>query len=70
MAKVKKQEKPIEQRLEEALVLYEKTPYELPSNWCWVEFKNLCKVMNGYAFKSSKYRAALCSKKAFKSWYF
>ena len=55
MAKVKKQEKPIEQRLEEALVLYEKTPYELPSNWCWVEFKNLCKVMNGYAFKSSKY---------------
>lgn len=37
MAKAKKQEKPIEQRLEEALVLYEKTPYELPSNWCWVE---------------------------------
>lgn len=55
MAKVKKQEKSIEQRLEEALVLYEKTPYGLPSNWCWVEFKNLCKVMNGYAFKSSKY---------------
>lgn len=37
MAKAKKQEKPIEQRLEEALVLYEKTPYELPSNWCWVK---------------------------------
>lgn len=55
MAKAKKQEKSIEQRLEEALVLYEKTPYELPKNWCWVEFKNLCKVMNGYAFKSSKY---------------
>ena len=35
MAKVKKQEKSIEQRLEEALVLYEKTPYKLPSNWCW-----------------------------------
>ena len=34
MAKAKKQEKPTEQRLEEALVLYEKTPYELPSNWC------------------------------------
>ena len=55
MAKAKKQDKSIEQRLKEALVLYEKTPYELPSNWCWVEFKNLCKVMNGYAFKSSKY---------------
>lgn len=55
MAKAKKQEKPIEQRLEEALVLYEKTPYNLPSNWCWVKFKNLCRVMNGYAFKSSKY---------------
>lgn len=33
----KKQEMTIEQRLEEALVLYEKTPYKLPSNWCWVK---------------------------------
>ena len=32
-----KQEKTIEQRLEEALVFYEKMPYKLPSNWCWVK---------------------------------
>lgn len=47
MAKAKKQEKPIEQRLEEALVLYEKTPYELPSNWCWTRLGTVCKLDNG-----------------------
>ena len=47
MAKAKKQEKPIEQRLEEALVLYEKTPYELPSNWCWTTIKSVANVVTG-----------------------
>ena len=47
MAKAKKQEKPIEQRLEEALVLYEKTPYELPSSWCWTRLGTVCKLDNG-----------------------
>lgn len=47
MAKAKKQEKSIEQRLEEALVLYEKTPYELPSNWCWTRLINLVKHQSG-----------------------
>ena len=47
MAKAKKQEKTIEQRLEEALVLYEKTPYELPSNWCWTRLGTVCKLDNG-----------------------
>lgn len=47
MAKTKKQEKPIEQRLEETLVLYEKTPYELPSNWCWTRLGTVCKLDNG-----------------------
>ena len=47
MAKAKKQEKSIEQRLEEALVLYEKTPYELPKNWCWVKLEDLTNITAG-----------------------
>lgn len=47
MAKAKKQEKTIEQRLEEALVLYEKTPYELPSNWCWTAFEQIANLYTG-----------------------
>lgn len=47
MAKVKKQEKSIEQRLEEALVFYEKTPYKLPSNWCWTRLGTVCKLDSG-----------------------
>lgn len=47
MAKAKKQEKTIEQRLEEALVLYEKTPYELPSNWCWTTFEQIANLYTG-----------------------
>lgn len=44
---VKKQEKSIEQRLEEVLVLYEKTPYKLPSNWCWVKFTAIIDIKGG-----------------------
>lgn len=47
MAKAKKQEKTIEQRLEEALVLYEKTPYELPSNWRWTTFEQIANLYTG-----------------------
>lgn len=47
MAKAKKQEKSIEQRLEEALVLYEKTPYDLPSNWCWTTFEQIANLYTG-----------------------
>ncbi len=54
MAKAKKQEKPIEQRLEEALVLYEKTPYELPSNWCWVKFKSIADFGMGQTILSKE----------------
>lgn len=43
----KKQEMTIEQRLEEALVLYEKTPYKLPPNWCWTSLGTVCKLDNG-----------------------
>ena len=54
MAKAKKQEKTIEQRLEEALVLYEKTPYELPSNWCWVKFKSIADFGMGQTILSKE----------------
>lgn len=54
MAKAKKQEKSIEQRLEEALVLYEKTPYELPSNWCWVKFKSIADFGMGQTILSKE----------------
>lgn len=55
MAKAKKQKKSIEQRLEEALVLYEKTPYELPKNWCWTRVENCFSMKNGYAFRQSDF---------------
>ena len=54
MAKAKKQEKSIEQRLEEALVLYEKTPYELPLNWCWVKFKSIADFGMGQTILSKE----------------
>ena len=61
MAKVKKQEKPIEQRLEEALVLYEKTPYKLPSNWCWTRLIHLVNHQSG---NSKLIKGKLSSEKA------
>lgn len=66
MAKVKKQEKPIEQRLEEALVLYEKTPYEVPSNWCWTKLPYITQIKTGkrdanHAKEDGQYRFYTCS---------
>ena len=66
MAKAKKQEKPIEQRLEEALVLYEKTPYELPSNWCWTKLPYITQIKTGkrdanHAKEDGQYRFYTCS---------
>lgn len=66
MAKVKKQEKSIEQRLEEALVLYEKTPYELPSNWCWTKLPYITQIKTGkrdanHAKEDGQYRFYTCS---------
>lgn len=43
----KKQEKTMEQLIEDALVLYEKTPYNLPSNWRWVRLINLVNHQSG-----------------------
>ena len=66
MAKAKKQEKSIEQRLEEALVLYEKTPYELPSNWCWTKLPCITQIKTGkrdanHAKEGGQYRFYTCS---------
>lgn len=66
MAKAKKQEKTIEQRLEEALVLYEKTPYELPSSWCWTKLPYITQIKTGkrdanHAKEDGQYRFYTCS---------
>ncbi len=66
MAKAKKQEKPIEQRLEETLVLYEKKPYELPSSWCWTKLPYITQIKTGkrdanHAKEDGQYRFYTCS---------
>lgn len=66
MAKIKKQEQSIEQRLEEAIVLYEKTPYKLPSNWCWTKLPYLAQIRTGkkdanHAKENGQYRFYTCS---------
>lgn len=66
MAKAKKQEKPIEQRLEETLVLYEKTPYKLPSSWCWTKLPYITQIKTGkrdanHAKEDGQYRFYTCS---------
>ncbi len=62
----KKQEMTIEQRLEEALVLYKKTPYNLPSNWCWTKLPYLAQIRTGkrdanHAKENGQYRFYTCS---------
>ena len=44
----------LEEKLEEAIV--KDVPYEVPENWGWIKFGTVCKLSNGYAFKSTKYR--------------
>lgn len=66
MAKAKKQEKSIEQRLEEALVLYEKTPYELPPSWGWTKLPYITQIKTGkrdanHAKEDGQYRFYTCS---------
>jgi type I restriction enzyme S subunit len=55
MAKAKQQNKSIDELMEEALILYEKTPYKVPDNWCWVRLGSVFTMQNGYAFKSNEY---------------
>lgn len=37
------------------IIYNEKGPYTIPSNWCWVKCKDVCKLLGGFAFKSEKY---------------
>lgn len=42
--------------IEDVLVPKDEIPYEVPENWLWTYFGYLCKLNNGYAFKSSQYK--------------
>lgn len=44
--------------IEDVLVPREEIPYEVHDNWCWTYFGYLCKLNNGYAFKSTQYKEA------------
>ena len=56
MAKTKKAEAlTLEEKLQQALVPQEEQPYKVPENWCWVKFGTVCKLENGYAFKSESF---------------
>ena len=45
----------LEERLEQALIPNWDEPYKLPKNWCWTNLGTLCKIINGFAFKSNKF---------------
>ena len=57
MARGKKKEKELtpEEKLQQTLVPLDEQPYEIPENWCWVKFGDVCFFQNGYAFKSQKF---------------
>ncbi len=40
--KKKEENLTLEEKLEQALVLKEEWPYEVPGNWCWVKLSDLC----------------------------
>lgn len=51
----KKYAKSAEEFLEEALIPEEEQPYKVPTNWVWVSFGSVARLINGYAFKSNDY---------------
>lgn len=53
--KKEKKELTPEERLQNALVPKVEWPYELPEGWKWVYLGGVCKVLNGFAFKSKQY---------------
>ena len=44
-----KKEKPLPPITEDEI------PYELPKGWEWVRLRDICEILNGYAFKSDSY---------------
>lgn len=50
-----KNDKALKKLFEDALMPVEEQPYQVPDNWVWSRFGSVCKLYNGYAFKSSDY---------------
>ncbi|MCM3768379.1 restriction endonuclease subunit S [Neobacillus niacini] len=51
-----KNNKTIEELLNEAIAPEDKQLYEVPENWVWTKFGKVAKLYNGYAFKSTDYQ--------------
>ena len=47
MAKAKKKELSLEEKLEQALVPVDEKPYEVPENWCWCRLESLTDIKTG-----------------------
>ena len=54
MAK-KKDTRSIDEQLEDALIIYEKTPYKVPDNWCWTWMTSIIDVKGGNQPPKSKF---------------
>ena len=55
MAKNKKVEISLEEKLEKALVPVEEQPYKIPNNWVWTTLDNLCSKITDGTHKTPKY---------------
>ena len=55
MAKNKKVEISLEEKLEKALVPFEEQPYKIPNNWVWTRLDNLCSKITDGTHKTPKY---------------
>lgn len=53
MAKAKKQELTLEEKLEQALVPENEQPYKVPSNWVWTNLNSVCDFERGITFPAS-----------------
>ena len=51
MAKIKKKELTLEEKLEQALVPEDEWPYEVPDNWCWTKIGIVSKLYRGVSYK-------------------
>lgn len=55
MAKAKKEELSLDEKLEQALVPIDEQPYEIPENWCWLYLGALLtEIKNGTTIKQDK----------------
>jgi len=66
MAKAKRQELSIQEKLEQALVPEVKQPYEVPSNWVWTKLESIVTIKTGkkdanYGNENGKYLFFTCA---------